>query len=457
MEGSVQPWKTPTLGDLLRLAWPVVIGRAAQSVVGFTDAAFVASLGPDALAAASNGGMNALAVYMLPTGIVFIVQSFAAQLHGAGDVSALRRYAWYGLALAAAAQVMALAAIPMIPWALASLGYSPAVRALMASFLVIRLLGTGAAVGVEALSNWFAGQGQTRPGSVANVVLMALNVPLNYWWIHGGAGVPALGVRGSALASVVATWAAFALLFAGFVAQGRRSPRGVWVWGELWRVVRFGFPNGINWFLEFAAFMFVIDVAFTKLGTVPLAALMVVLQLNTVGFMPAFGVATACAIQVGNAIGARAHDAVPALVRRAVLVACGWMVFVGVLYAFFPRPLFAIFARGAGAETEAMVRVGVGLLLVSVAWQLFDAIAMTFGEALRAAGDTAWPMWVRLTIAWLFFVPVTLATVRFGGGPVATLAWVVVYLIALSALLYARFRSGRWKTIELTEAPLAPP
>jgi hypothetical protein len=133
MDGPVRPWKTPTLGDLLRLAWPVVIGRAAQSVVGFTDAAFVASLGPDALAAASNGGMNALAVYMLPTGIVFIIQSFAAQLHGAGDVSALRRYAWYGLALAAAAQLMALAAIPMVPWALASLGYSPAVRALMAA------------------------------------------------------------------------------------------------------------------------------------------------------------------------------------------------------------------------------------------------------------------------------------------------------------------------------------
>ncbi len=457
-EGPARPWTMPTLGDLLRLAWPVVVGRAAQSVVGFSDAALVASLGPDALAATSNGSMNALVLLMLPTGLVFIVQSFASQLHGAGDRAGVRRYGWYGLAVAGLTQLVALLALPLLPWALGRLDYSASVREQMTAFLAIRLLAAGAAVGIEALSNWFSGQERTGPGSVANVVLMALNVPLNVWLIHGGLGVPALGVRGSALASVIATWFAFSLLLVRFWREGRGAEHPGWRREEFVRMLRFGLPSGVNWFLEFAAFLFFIDVVFARLGTVALAALMSVLQLNTVAFMPAFGVASAGAIQVGNALGARAHDRVPALVGRATIVGCGWMLAVGLSYALMPRLLLGIFARGAGAETEAMVSLGAQLLLVSVGWQLFDGLAMTVSEALRAAGDTAWPMWARIAIAWLFFVPATMLTVRLGGGPVASLLWTVAYMALLAVLLNLRFRSGQWRHISLTApASDAPP
>ena len=120
------PYRAPTLRGLFTLAWPVILARAAQSVVGFTDAVFVASLGPDALAATGNGALNAFAVFMLPLGVAFIVQSFAAQLHGGGDVAKLRRYGWYGLGLAGLAQVATtdamaaprtpIAGTPRPPW-----------------------------------------------------------------------------------------------------------------------------------------------------------------------------------------------------------------------------------------------------------------------------------------------------------------------------------------------------
>ena len=254
----------------------------------------------------------------------------------------------------------------------------------------------------------------------------------------------------AALASVVATWAAFLMLLVRFWREGRGAEQPGWRREEFLRMLRFGLPSGVNWFLEFAAFLFFIDVVFARLGTVALAALMAVLQLNTVAFMPAFGVASAGAIQVGNALGAKAHDRVPALVWRATAVACGWMLLVGLSYALSPRLLLGIFARGAGAETEAMVSLGAQLLLVSVGWQLFDGLAMTVSEALRAAGDTAWPMWARIAIAWLLFVPATMLTVRLGGGPVASLLWTVAYMALLATLLHLRFRSGNWRSIALT-------
>ena len=448
---SDDAYTPPTLRDLARLAWPMVLGRAAQSVLGFADAALVAPLGDDALAATSNGSLNAFALFMLPTGVVFLVQSFAAQLHASGDRARLRRFGAYGLAVAALTELAALATIPLAPWVLARSGYSPAVQSLMASFLAWRLLGAGFSVGLEALANWFGGQGNTRVGLVANVTVMALNVPLAYLLIHGGGPIPAMGVRGAALANTLATVTGFAVLLAAYTRELRGAPRTPLRASEFLRLLRFGLPNGVNWFLEFAAFLFFVDVVFVRLGTQPLAALMAVLQLNSLAFMPAFGVASANAIHVAAALGARAPDAVPAMVRRAAAVASAWMLVVGVAYALFPRALLRLFSDG-GATSAGFVSVGAALLLVSVAWQLFDAVGMVLAEALRAAGDTAWPMTVRIAISWGLFVPVTLAAVRGGAGPAGALGWVVAYMIVLCAVLIARFRAGAWRRMDLTGA-----
>src|SRR3982751_4750155 len=82
---------------LFQLAWPIVLARASQSVIGFCDALMTAPLGEAPLAAVTTGSLNAFLAIILPTGMVFILQSFTSQLRGRGDVAAVRRYAWYGL------------------------------------------------------------------------------------------------------------------------------------------------------------------------------------------------------------------------------------------------------------------------------------------------------------------------------------------------------------------------
>jgi MATE family multidrug resistance protein len=447
---EANPWRPPTVRALFALAWPMILGRAAQSVVGFTDAVMVAPLGPDALAATGNGALNAFAVFMLPLGVVFIVQSFAAQLSGRQDRARLRRYGWYGLGVAGLAQAVALALIPAVPWLLARADYTPAVRALMSDYIALRLVGVGAAVGIEAIANWFGGRGDTRVGLAASVLVMVLNVPLAWLLIHGGGPNPPKPERRSAQASLDPTGAGFAYALGAFANSGRGEPRPGWRWDEFRRVLRFGLPNGVNWFLEFGAFLFFIDVVFAGMGTAALAALMAVLQLNSIAFMPAFGLSNAGAIHVGQAIGADAHDAVSALVRRTLLAAAAWMGVVGVGYALAPRLLLAPFSPGSLAERTAFLAVAVPLLRVAVAWQLFDATTMVFSETLRAAGDTAWPMRVRIAISWGVFVPVTLLTARWGGGPVVALSWVVLYMAALAALMAWRFRRGAWRSMQLT-------
>jgi MATE family multidrug resistance protein len=455
------PAGSATLRTLLLLAWPVVLARATQSVVGFTDAWMVAPLGPDALAATTTGSLNALAFVILPMGVAFIVQSFAAQLAGQGRAGESVRYAWYGLALAAAAMLLAAAAIPLLPAVVGRLGLTPPVGGLMTDYLELRLLSVGAAVGMEVIGNWYAGLGNTRMQLWGGVVVMVANIALNGLLIEGHLGAPALGVAGAALASTLASWLGFAVLawcFATGVGgvPGPRGPRGLRA-AELRRMLRFGLPTGLNWFLEFFAYTVFVNVVVADLGTASLAALNVVMTINAVSFMPAFGLASAGAILAGQAIGAGRRDDVARIVRLTAGAAAGWMVGVGASYLLAPATLIGLFASaadgaGAAAEAGALVATGTLMLQLSAAWQLFDATAITLSEVLRAAGDTTWPMLARLLLAWLLFVPAGVVSVMvLGGGPAAAMACLAGYLAVLAGVLVLRFRSGAWRAIELTE------
>src|ERR1051326_4899645 len=144
----------PSLAQLLGLAWPVIITRSAQVVVGFTDAAMCARLGEDALAATTAGATNCFNVIIFFMGTTFIVSSFSSQLSGAGDHKGARRYGYYGLAVALLAAIVGVAALPFVDNALAHLDYSDHVRALMSGYLRMRLLSCGFAIGLEALGNY---------------------------------------------------------------------------------------------------------------------------------------------------------------------------------------------------------------------------------------------------------------------------------------------------------------
>ena len=454
----VTPHRRPdvSLSALLGLAWPIIVSRSTQVVIGLADAVMVADLGEAALAATTAGALNTFSILILPMGVVFIVSSFASQLFGRGDLPGARRYGYYGLAVAAATQVVCLGAIPWIPAVLDRLAYAEDVERLMSGYLTWRLLSGGAAIGIEALANYYGGLGRTRLPMVVNVIAMTINIIGNWVFIFGHLGVPALGVTGAAVASSLATWLAFLGFAALFVFEGERA--GTRMPGfhgqELWRMLRFGVPSGLNWFFEFFAFIFFVNIVVAGLGTTALAALMAVFQIGSVAFMPAFALASAGAILVGQSIGADRRDDVPRTVWLTFLVAGGWQGVVAVVYLTMPELLMQPFTERGG--DGALLTIGRRMLMFSAAWLLFDAAVGVLAEALRAAGDTAFTLWARLAIAWLIFVPGSYVTVRLlGMGDVTAVLWVVLYLALLAAVLAVRFWAGTWRRIELVgEAPV---
>lgn len=446
------------LATLLALAMPMVLARASQSVITFADAIQVKDLGAGAIAATATGGLNVMGIIVLPMAVVMIVQSFVAQLVGRGERATTPRFAWYGLVIAAVAGLVAAALIPAVAPALPLTGYSAQVRDDMADYMAIRMLSVGAAVGVEALGAWYGGLGNTWLQMFAGGITMVAAIGCNWLLIDGHLGAPALGVRGAAVASTIASWLGFAFLALAFARGWGGAPRRTGALGlsraELGRVMRFGWPNGVNWFLEFAAFQLFVNVVVADLGDVTVAALNVVIAINSLAFMPAFGLASAGAILAAQAIGRGARDDVWPQVRMTLACTIVWMCAIAAAYVIAPATVLAWFTP-AGGHAGELVALGGSMLAISALWQVFDATAITLSETLRAAGDTGWTAKVRVLLAWLGFVPAAIVVVRYGdGGAIGAMLCLVGYLALLAVALALRFRSGAWRKIDLIEPAL---
>jgi MATE family multidrug resistance protein len=449
----------PSVAQLLGLAWPIVISRSAQTVVGITDAVMCARLGEEALAATNSAGINAFGVLVLFMGTSFIVSSFASQLVGARDYAGARRFGWYGLVLAAGAGLVGILAVPLVGPLLSHLQFTPHVRDLIVGYLQMRLLSCGFAAGMEAMSNYYGGLGNTRLPMAAQIIAMVLNVLFCWMFIFGNLGAPAMGVPGSGLAATLASAAAFAFIAGCFffgvgheksalAEPARLNAR------EFFRMLRFGLPVGLNWFVEFGAFWLFVNVIMAGLGTTPLAAVSAVFQLTSISFMPSFAIASAGSIFVGQAIGANKRDDVPRTVKLTLATAATWQGMAGLACLVAPGVLLSLFVNDESAQ-QAFVEAGVRFLMLSAAWQLFDAVSMVFAEALRAAGDTAFSFWARAVIAWVVFAPGAWVTARIAkADAIYVVAWLVVYLVLLGVVLVFRFRTNKWRTMQLTEPKL---
>lgn len=446
---------TPSARQLLTLAWPIIVSRSAQTVISVSDAFMVAPLGEEALAATTTGALNVFGLFILPMGVMFILSSFASQLFGRGDHGGARRYGLYGLIFCGLLELCYLGVIGFAPSIIDKLEYSPHVKHLMVQYSQARLIGGGAAIGLEALGNYYGGLGNTRLPMAMQILCMFLNVGLNWVLIFGHFGAPALGVQGAAIASSISTIIGFAVLLVCFLRgvgedPAARKNRGALRMREFVRMLRFGIPSGINWFVEFAAFSIFVNVVLNGLGTTTLAAFMAAMQVNQVSFMPAFGLTSAGAILVGQAIGAKALDAVPKTVRLTAIATCTWQGTVALTYIVFAKYVMLPLAP-PGNERATFLELGAHVLVLSATWQLTDALSMSYAEALRAAGDTTFTAWARGIIAWVLFVPGAYVSVRMLGGGIGwAVFWLSFYLGVLALVLWLRFRTGIWKTLDLT-------
>ena len=444
------------LCEVIRMTWPIVLGSMSFGVMEFVDRAMVSHIGKDQMgtAALAAVGSASLWSYTLSTffiGLVTCVSTFAAQSFGRGEKVDCARYAWQGIYLSFGAGMLCVVLWPLAPVAFGSMGHSEGVTALEIEYFRIRLFGYIPLVWASALVVFFQAVNRSKIPMCVAVVANVSNVFLNYGFIFGEWGFPELGFWGAALSTSISQFFQALMLQWFFLRRDFREEYGTHTG---WRfdlrrtreLIRIGIPSGCTMFFDIATWGIFVSYIVGYFGDVSLAASNVAVSFMMLSFLPAVAMNQGISAIVGQCVGRGDPGRAKARTYTALKIAWVYMGGMSLLFGVFGGLLIEL----VFGVTPEVVQLGHRFLIMAAIFQAFDAVMIVSAGALRGAGDTRWVMWTTMFFAWVVFLPLAL-WFSFGLKGEATGAWMAatIYIISLSVVMFLRFRSEKWREINI--------
>ncbi len=452
-------WSAPNgYRDVLRISLPLVASMGSITLMQFTDRMFLANHSVEAIAAALPGGIASFTTISFFMGVAGYTNTFVAQYTGAGAPERVGAALWQGIYFALGSAVV-LASLVFAAGPLFDLiGHSTHIRALEVQYFSILTLGAGLVVLSAAMASFYTGRGLTRVVMVVHMAGAAVNIPLDYCLIHGKGPFPELGIAGAGLATVTASASIVLFLAVLIFAKANRHAFGTWprtafdrdLFG---RLMRYGAPSGVQFFLEIFAIGFFVQMI-GRLGDLELAASNIVLSIETLSFLPMVGFHIGNATLVGQAIGrGRPRDGEFAT-KSALHITLMYMGLVAALFVGAPQALLGLFKAGhqSAAEFAGTMRLGVPLMRFVALYCFFDALNLVFSGALKGAGDTRFIMWtIGILSLGVMILPVYTAVEVLGAGVLTVWVLATLYICGLGVAFWLRYLHGSWKHMRVIE------
>lgn len=442
--------------QLISVAFPLIMSTASWSVQHFVDRMFLSWYSSEALAAAMPAGILNFTFVSLFLGLGSYTNTFVAQYHGAGRPQRIGPAIWQGVWVALFAAALHLLLIPLAPRAFRAIGHNQAIQHFEIAYFQVLCLGTAPFVASAALSGFFAGRGKTWPVMWVNLSITCVNIVLDYALVFGKWGLPEMGIRGAGLATVLSATFGF-LVYLTILSQERfrKTYRTFSIGLEkslFGRLLRFGLPSGIQFFLDIAGFSaFVLLVG--RLGMIQLAATNIAFNVNTLAFMPMIGLGIGVSMLVGQNLGRNDPQTAERATYSGFHLALLYMCTIATLYVLTPGLFLAPYSlRADPIEFEKIRPLAVLLLRFVALYSIFDSMTIVFSASIKGAGDTRFVMLAILIMSSLLLVlPVYLATQVYGAGIFAAFGIATGYVSLLGFVCYARFRTGKWRKMRVIE------
>jgi MATE family multidrug resistance protein len=468
------------LREMMTIALPAVVSMLSFSMMQFVDRLLVARLiGPEALAAAGNGGIASWVPAAVMMGILGVVNTYVSQNLGAGKPENGPKYAWAGMWMS-----LVVWAVVLVPYAIffpqvfqfmrdaAGIpGVSPHVASMEAIYGRTLLFGLVLTLSARAVGHYFYGMHRpwvvmvsTLAGNIVNLVVAYALIKWAYMFPELGAeGMARMGIRGAAIGTLVGSAVECMIPLSLFLSNKYHrlyQTRSSWkpAWEPIRDLLKLGWPGGLMFGNEMVCwwvFMGGFVASFDKGSAVALhnPAGWITHQYLMLSFMPAVGISIAATAVVGKCIGAGRPDLAESRTWLAVKITMAYMGLFAVCFVLFGSPMARIFMPDTVTPEQAdrIVDLARWMLVMAATFQLFDGLAITISGALRGAGDTVVPGIATVFFSWGFIVgggwlAVNYAPWMSSFGPWAAAS---LYIIFLSIFFFVRFRSGKWKTIKV--------
>ena len=391
---------------LLKLAVPIIIGQLANTAMGFVDTVMAGRVSPNDLAAVALGNSIWVPIFLLMSGILIATTAKVSYAFGRGaelEMGYLVRQAlWLGFALGCGLGVLLWNAQPVMEM----MGVDPILITPAMGYLQAVACGFPAVALYLVFRCYSDALGLTRPSMVVGILGLLLNIPLNYIFINGHFGVPAMGGVGcgwaTGLVMVFMMLAMFVWIrWAPYYKSSQIFSRWQWpVWSAQKSLLALGIPIGISIFAEASLFS-VIALLIGGLGANVVAGHQIALNFSGLVFMIPYSLAMATTVRVGQALGAnRPRDArfsAGVAMATGLICACISASFMFIFRDYIAR----IYTLDA-----AVLAVATSLIIYSAIFQFSDAIQVTAAGALRGYQDTRITMLITLFSYWGVGLPI---------------------------------------------------
>ncbi len=438
---------------VLALAWPVIVEQVLSMLTHMVDSAMVGRLGAEVVAGISLSFQPMMLINGVFAGIATGNTVLVARSVGGGDRDTASRTALQALILG-----MGLAMLMVVPGWL----YAPNLisimgadaKALASGINYFRWLIPGAPFMLSSfiMGGSLRGAGDTRTPMLVNAVANMLNVFLNWVFIWGNLGAPKMEEAGAALATSIARFVAFAIMF--YVAN---EPKSIihFKWKGfrdtlkpdlllIRRISSIGFPAALERIVMSSASMIYARTV-ASLGMVPYAAHVISLNAESMSYMPAFGFSTAASTMVGQNLGAGQPQAAKLSAMECWKMAAIVMISMAALFFIFPVGFMKIFTDDARVYPFAYLTMRIMAYI-----QIPESVGFVIGGSLRGAGDTRAVLGITLAGAWGLRVGVAFLLIRcFGLGLEG--AWIAMAAdwTIRAGLMVLRWRSGKWQQVKV--------
>jgi MATE family multidrug resistance protein len=428
------------LGAIALVGLPLIINNVSSIGVNVADTLMASTLGATQLAAVAIGSGVWIAVFLLGLGTVMALGPTVAQHFGAGRLDEIGHDTRQGFWLALIVAGCVIIALRSFEPLLLALHIDADVSRLAQGYLDHLCWGVPAAYFYHALKQMSEGVGRTVPIMVVMAVALPLNVTLNYAFLFGRLGAPAMGAAGCGLGNGIAFW----LMFGMLALYTARSPRyrhfRIWRamtlpdFSAIARLVVLGLPIGLSLFLQSGLFT-TVALMMAAMGTVAVAAHQIVLNYSGLVFMVPLGFAMALTVVVGQAVGRADIASATRIGYTGIILCTSIAMLAGATTWFFAPAITAVYAHD-----PAIAALSVSLFHVAALLQVGDGIQVAAAFALRGLKDTRVPLLLNALNYWgLGFTLAYVLGVVLGHGAVGIWIGLTTALCVAGGLLVARF------------------
>lgn len=437
----------PISRAIFLLAVPMVLEMFMESIFAIVDIYWVGKI-----------SVNAVAAVSLTETVLFLVYSLAIGLSMAATAMIARRIGEKKPAEAtnAATQSMIIGLIISIFISIVGVFFSHDILRLMGGeqdlidegvgYTQIMLIGNISIVFIFLLNAIFRGAGDASLAMRTLILANGLNLILDPLFIFGLGPIPAMGVKGAAIATT--TGRTIGVLYQIYMlTRGNGQIKINWAKikadaAVILSLLRVGSTGVLQFIIGSCSWIFLVRIIAT-FGPEVIAGYQISFRIIIFTLLPAFGIANAAATLVGQNLGADQPERAEKTVWITAKYTAITLVLLSAVFLIFPKAMISFFIDDAEA-----IKYGVMALQFFLLGYFFYSYGMVIAQAFNGAGDTLSPTIINIVAFWLVQIPLAYSlAIYWDQGPRGVFIAIFISESVLSLIAIWWFRKGRWKKV----------